>query len=74
MGLGFAWYAEDTIRRELEAGQLKQLPLRDGGQRFATLYLVVAEPDFAGPATLHLAQLMREQVSAACSARPRTQG
>ena len=73
MGLGFAWYAEDTIRRELEAGQLKQLRLRDGGQRFATLYLVVAEPEFAGPATLHLAQLLREQVALACRARTQPQ-
>ncbi len=59
MGLGFAWYAEDIIRRELDAGELKPLPLRGGGLRFGTLYLVLAEPDFAGPAVRHLAETIR---------------
>ena len=34
-GHGFAWLPEDRIREELEAGTLKALPLRDGGERFA---------------------------------------
>lgn len=59
MGLGFAWYAEEMIRRELDSGQLKPLPLRDGGLRFGALYLVLAEPDFPGPAVRHLAELLR---------------
>ena len=62
MGLGFAWYAEDIIRRELDSGALKPLPLVEGGERWATLYLVHADPDGAGPGSLRLAQLLRERV------------
>ena len=64
MGLGFAWYAEEMIRRELDEGVLKPLPLASGGLRFGALYLVLAEPDFPGPAILHLAELLRQAVSA----------
>src|SRR3984893_1728806 len=42
MGLGFAWYVEDTVRGELERGELKPLPLREGGERSGDLYLVFA--------------------------------
>ena len=31
MGLGFAWFATGTIQRELDAGQLKPLPMQEGG-------------------------------------------
>lgn len=58
MGLGFAWYAEDSIRRELEAGTLKPLPMQEGAERWATLYLVFASPE-PGPATKRLAELLR---------------
>ncbi len=34
MGLGFAWYPEETVRGELESGQLKLLPLREGAERY----------------------------------------
>ncbi|TVQ33913.1 MAG: LysR family transcriptional regulator, partial [Wenzhouxiangella sp.] len=43
MGLGFAWYAEHIIQRELESGALKPLPLIEGAERWATLYLVYAD-------------------------------
>jgi len=33
-GLGFAWFAEDTIRHELEQGLLKPLPLREGAEQW----------------------------------------
>jgi hypothetical protein len=46
---------------------LKQLPLREGGERFAQLYLVFADRDHAGPATLRLAQIIREQVAKECT-------
>ncbi|TAN08836.1 MAG: LysR family transcriptional regulator [Rhodanobacteraceae bacterium] len=62
MGQGFAWYPEDTIRAELAAGALKRLPLREGGERFAELYLVVANPDSAGPGVQRLVQLLQEAV------------
>ncbi len=64
MGLGFAWYAEDIIRRELDSGALKPLPLTEGGERWATLYLVWADADTAGPAARQLARRIRELVEA----------
>jgi len=62
MGLGFAWYAEDIIRRELDSGQLVPLPLDKGRERFATLYLVFADSDGAGPGTRRLAELLDQAV------------
>ncbi|NDY95620.1 LysR family transcriptional regulator [Wenzhouxiangella limi] len=58
-GYGFAWYAEDIIRSELDSGALKPLPLAHGAERWATLYLVYADPDSAGPAARALADLLR---------------
>jgi len=66
MGLGFAWYPEDTVRGELERGVLKPLPLREGGERWAELYLVYADRDYAGPGTRRLAEILREQVQGQC--------
>ncbi|MGE5338903.1 MAG: LysR family transcriptional regulator, partial [Gemmatimonadota bacterium] len=66
MGLGFAWFPEETIRSELERGALKPLPLREGAERHATVYLIVAEADAAGPGTLRMAQILREEVAATC--------
>lgn len=60
MGLGFAWYAEDIIRSELDSGELKPLPMAEGGERWATLYLVYADPDRIGPATRQLAERLRQ--------------
>ena len=66
MGLGFAWFAEDTVRGELERGELKALPLREGAERWGDLYLVYADRDYAGPGALRLAAIIREQVAAQC--------
>jgi DNA-binding transcriptional LysR family regulator len=66
MGLGFAWFPDDMVRGELERGELKPLPLREGGERRADLYLVFADRDYAGPATLRLAEIIREHVSGQC--------
>ena len=49
MGLGFAWYPEDTIRGELDAGALKPLPLREGAERWAELYLDLRRPGLCWP-------------------------
>ncbi|MES2104590.1 MAG: LysR family transcriptional regulator [Pseudomonadota bacterium] len=68
-GYGFAWFPEEKIRRELAAGRLKVLPLHDGGERFGSLYLVMADPDYAGPATLRLAQIIRDTVASECLAQ-----
>src|SRR5271170_5754392 len=55
MGLGFAWFPEETVREELKRGLLNPLPLREGGERWAELYLVFADRDYAGPGALRLA-------------------
>jgi DNA-binding transcriptional LysR family regulator len=65
-GYGFAWLPEEKIRPELEAGTLKPLALLDGGERLENLYLVFADREHAGPATLRLAQIIRETVAAEC--------
>src|SRR5882724_7879776 len=66
MGLGFAWFPDETIRGELERGELKPLPLREGGERFADLYLVFADRDYAGPGALRLAAIIGEHVAGSC--------
>jgi DNA-binding transcriptional LysR family regulator len=66
MGLGFAWFPEETVLGELEGGVLKALPLREGGERWAELYLVFADRDYAGPGALRLAEIIRESVAEQC--------
>jgi len=66
MGLGFAWFPEETVRDELERGLLKPLPLREGAKRAAELYLVFADRDYAGPGALRLAEIIREHVRGTC--------
>jgi DNA-binding transcriptional LysR family regulator len=61
-GYGFAWLPEEHIRDELAAGTLKRLPLREGAENVAELFLVVAEPDLAGPGVRRLAAIIRELV------------
>jgi DNA-binding transcriptional LysR family regulator len=65
-GQGYAWYPEDTVRGEVERGELRPLPLREGGERWGELYLVYADRDYAGRGALRLAQLIREQVAEQC--------
>ncbi len=65
-GYGFAWLPEERIRDELKAGTLQALPLREGGERFADLYLIFADREHAGPATLRLADIIREAVTSEC--------
>ena len=65
-GYGYGWYPEYRVRDEIAAGMLKALPLREGGDSFAQLYLVFADRDAAGPGTLRLAAIIREMAEAAC--------
>jgi len=65
-GHGFSWLPEERIREELKAGTLKVLPLREGGERYAELYLIFADREHAGPATLRLAEIIREAVASEC--------
>ena len=68
MGLGYAWYPEDSVREEIAAGTLKPLPLREGAERTAMLYLIYADREAAGPGALRLAEIVREQVKKECRA------
>ena len=65
-GYGYGWYPEYRIRDEIASNRLKPLPLREGGDVFAQLYLVFADRDAAGPGALRLAAIIREQAAAAC--------
>lgn len=69
LGLGYAWFPEDSVRSELERGALKPLPLREGAQKSGTLYLTFADREAAGPGTLRLAQIIRESVARECKAQ-----
>jgi DNA-binding transcriptional LysR family regulator len=60
MGLGYAWFSEETIREELHAGQLKPLLLAEGSERRGFLYLMYADRDSAGPGVRRLAEILRE--------------
>ena len=73
LGLGYAWFPEDTIAAELQRGVLKPLPLREGAAKLATLYLVIADRDAAGPGTLRLAEILREGVKRECNAVRKTE-
>ena len=71
MGLGYAWFPEETIRTELASGRLARIPLEQGAERHATLYLVVADAELAGPGTRRLAAILRERSAQACEREAR---
>ncbi|WP_111657885.1 LysR family transcriptional regulator [Isoalcanivorax indicus] len=71
-GQGFAWYPEEKIRRELASGELKLLPLREGGERFADLYLVYGDRDYAGPATRRLGDILTRRTRTLCEQEDKT--
>ncbi len=62
LGLGYAWYPKLKIAKYLQSNQLKPLPLQTGASRYAQLYLVLSEGDFAGPGTQRLATLIEDAV------------
>jgi DNA-binding transcriptional LysR family regulator len=63
MGLGFAWYAEESIRQELESESLVRLPLVEGAERYVTLYLVYADREATGPGARRLVEIVGEEVA-----------
>src|SRR5947199_406685 len=71
MGFGFAWYPEEKIREEIAAGEMKVLPLEDGGDAFGDIYLVLADPEGAGPGVRRLAEILKQDVRSQCTRRPR---
>lgn len=60
-GYGFAWLPEVHIRKEIETGLLKPLPLQEGSVREIPLYLIITRSDFAGPGVQRLAAMLREK-------------
>ncbi|MGQ0546409.1 MAG: LysR family transcriptional regulator [Betaproteobacteria bacterium] len=66
MGMGYAWIAEDTAREEIARGALAPLALREGAEKFGTLYLMFADRDAAGPGALRLAAILREEIAREC--------
>jgi DNA-binding transcriptional LysR family regulator len=77
-GYGYAWLPEEKIREELANGTLAPLPLREGRERYAQLYLVLGSRETAGPGVLRLAALIAKTVKETCNgstereAAPRT--
>jgi DNA-binding transcriptional LysR family regulator len=71
MGLGYAWYAEESIREELDSGRLAPLPLEQGRERFVALYLVYADRDTAGPGVLELAGIIQRRTAETCRSQGR---
>lgn len=65
-GHGFAWYPAERIRDEISEGSLKALRFKEGNERSVQLYLIMADPDAAGPGTQRLAQIVRESVKREC--------
>jgi DNA-binding transcriptional LysR family regulator len=70
MGLGFAWYPQESIREELDSGALVPLPLEQGRERYVTLYLVFADRDTAGPGVKRLEEVIRRKVADTCVSAP----
>lgn len=67
MGYGFAWLPEAHIHQELKTGTLRQLRLREGSIREAPLYLIMSNPDAAGPGVKRLSEIIRDTVQQAIS-------
>ncbi len=70
MGLGYAWYPEESIREELDSGSLVPLPLVHGRERYVMLYLVHADRDSAGPGVRRLSEILRDRVAETCKSGP----
>lgn len=60
-GLGFAWIPREKIKKELEQGLLKILPMEVDSARDVPLYIAFADRDEASEAIIYLAQLIKEQ-------------
>jgi len=62
-GLGYGWLPRHVIGEQLAQGALKELPLREGRQYNASLYLVFGNRHHVGPATQQLAALLRQNTA-----------
>lgn len=68
-GHGFAWLPEEQVHQGVEGGELKVLPLEGSAERRTEIYLVLSDPEFAGPGVRQLADCLRAAVRAECEAR-----
>lgn len=68
MGLGYAWIPDAYTHDDIAAGRLKYLPVEVGAEREVTTYLTFADRDFAGPATRHLAEVLKNHLPKMCGA------
>ena len=59
-GMGFAWLPRSRVAPGLASGALEELPLGEGGRRYAELYLTFADREAAGPAALRLGELLTD--------------
>lgn len=59
MGLGYAWYPDELVSPLIAAEQLKPLPLSEGAERYADLYLAYIDFDRLGLAARHLVKLLK---------------
>jgi DNA-binding transcriptional LysR family regulator len=73
-GLGFAWFPEHSIRRELDDCALKPLPLREGGERFVETYIIFADADFPTTSAVRMADIIKQDVRDLCEDRHRGRG
>ncbi|MFT5888039.1 MAG: DNA-binding transcriptional LysR family regulator [Zhongshania sp.] len=62
-GVGFAWLPEVLMHSELQSGILKPLPMLEGGERFADLFIILPNRDLAGPVALRCEKLLRNAVA-----------
>jgi len=62
-GLGFAWLPRHQVQDKLDAGELKLLPLDQGLNYVANLYLIFGKPASIGPATRQLADIFSDTLS-----------
>jgi DNA-binding transcriptional LysR family regulator len=62
-GMGFASAPIQLIQADIDAGLVKPLVLSDGGSREVRLSLVLADPDYAGPATRFVANELLKPLS-----------
>ena len=67
MGLGYAWLPDAYTHEDIQAGRLKYLPVEIGSMREVTTYLTFADRDFAGPATRHLAEVLKTELPKMCA-------
>ncbi len=66
MGLGFAWLPDPYTQADIAAGRLKYLPMDIDYVREVPTYLTYSERDFAGVATRHLAEVLKQELPKTC--------